>query len=81
MFTAPNMMREQAPVLMETNAHFYIVQQVTLSADTTSATIKQDHVFTKLIRKATAAKMATTVPLHMDHMTCAAPSMISEKCR
>lgn len=31
----------------------------------------------KLMQKATAAKMAPIVPLHMGHMTCAALFMIS----
>lgn len=56
---------------------FYIGQQVTQSADTTSATTRRDHASMKLMQKATAAKMAPTVPLHTDHMTCAALFMIS----
>lgn len=59
------------------DARFYIGQQATQSADTTSATIRRDHVSTKPMQKATAAKTAPTVPLHTDHMTCAALSMIS----
>lgn len=59
------------------DAHFYIGQQVTQNADTTSATIRQDHVSTKLMQKATVAKTAPTVLLHTDHMTCAAQFMIS----
>lgn len=74
-------MREQAPVLMEMNARFYIGQQVTQSEDTTSATIRQDPASMKQMQKATAAKTAPTVLLHMDLMTCAALFMISEKCR
>lgn len=59
------------------DAHFFIGQQVTQSADTTSATIRRDHVFMKQMQKATAAKTAPTVPLHTDHMTCVALFMIS----
>lgn len=58
------------------DAHFYIGQQVTQSADITFATIRQDLVYMKQMEKATAAKMAPTVPLHMDHMTFAALFMI-----
>lgn len=59
------------------DAHFYIGQLVTQSVDITSATIRQDHASTKQMQKATAAKTVPTVPLHMDHMTCAVLCMIS----
>lgn len=58
------------------DAHFYIGQQVTQNADITFATIRRDPVFMKQMEKATAAKMAPTVPLHTDHMTSAALFMI-----
>lgn len=54
-----------------------IEQQVTQNEDITSAIIKPDHVSMKRMQKATALRTAPTVPLLMDHMTCAAPSMIS----
>lgn len=57
--------------------HFSIGQQETLSGGITSATIKLDHVSMKPMQRATAAKTAPTVPLHTDHMTCAALSMTS----
>lgn len=59
------------------DARFYIGQQVTQSEDTTSATIRQDPASMKQMQKATAAKTAPTVLLHMDLMTCAALFMIS----
>lgn len=58
------------------DAHFYIGQQVTQNADITFVTIRRDPVFMKQMEKATAAKMAPTVPLHTDHMTFAALFMI-----
>lgn len=64
-------------ILCFPDARFYIGRQVTQSADTTFVTTKLDHVSMKLIQKATAAKMDLIVPLHMDHMTCAARFMIS----
>lgn len=59
------------------DVHFYTGQLVTRSADTIFAIIRQDPVSMKLIQKETAAKMAPTVPLRTDHMTCAARFMIS----
>lgn len=64
-------------VLCDSDAHFYIERQATQNADTTSATIRQAHVSTKQMQKATVAKTAPTVRSHMDHTTCAAPFMIS----
>lgn len=59
------------------DAHFYIGRRVTQSADITYATIKRVRVSMKPMQKATAVKMAPTVPLHMDRTTCAVLSMIS----
>lgn len=50
---------------------------MTQNADTIFVTIRLVPVSMKLIQKATAAKMAPTVPLHMGHMTCVALFMIS----
>lgn len=68
------------PVCVQ-DAHFYIGQQVTQSADIISATIRQDHVYMKRMQRATAAKTAPTVLLHTDHMTCAVLFMISGASR
>lgn len=60
-----------------TDVHFYTGQQVTQNADIIFVTIRLDPVSMKRMQKATAAKMAPTVPLHMGHMTYAALFMIS----
>lgn len=60
-----------------TDVHFYIGQQVTQNADIIFVTIRLVPVSTRQIQKATAAKMAPTVPLHMGHMICVALFMIS----
>lgn len=65
------------PLFCFTGVHFYTGQQVTQNADIIFATIRLDPVSMKPMQKATAAKMAPTVLLHMGHMTCAAPFMIS----
>lgn len=59
------------------DVHFYIGRRGTRSADTTSATTRQAHVSMKRMGRATAVRTAPTVPLPMDHMTCAALFMIS----
>lgn len=49
---------------------------MTQNADIIFVTIRLDPVFMKRMQKATAAKMALIVPLHMGHMTCAVLFMI-----
>lgn len=50
---------------------------MTQNADIIFVTIRLDPVSMKRMQKATAAKMAPIVPLHMGHMTCAALFMTS----
>nr|XP_033816531.1 RING finger protein unkempt homolog isoform X2 [Geotrypetes seraphini] len=76
--TVPSMMRPQDSVLKEMNAPFCIEPRVTRREDTTCAIIKLEYAFMRLIPRAIARKMASTVPLLMVHMTCAPQSMTSD---
>lgn len=54
------------------DVHFYTEQRVTQNADIIFVIIRLDPVSMKRMQKATAAKMAPIVPLHMGHMIYAA---------